>query len=262
MLALIAGQGALPSVLVQNLSDQPLIAALEGFAPEDLVPDRVFRIEQLGTLIEAFKACGVTEVCFAGSIARPAIDPSRIDAATMPLVPRMMAALQKGDDGALREVLSIFEDAGMKIRAAHEIAPALLPTSDVRSKRQPDDQNKADTEHAAANMAALGPLDIGQSCVVRHHQTLAIEGQFGTDWMLNSLQNRPDGTGGVLYKAAKPDQDRRIDLPVIGAQTIAGAKKAGLDGVVIETGGVMVLDLDRVIGAADENGLFLWIRGQ
>lgn len=271
MLALIAGTGKLPAVLLENIGDRnrretgdenlPFIASLEGFTPEGIVPDRVFRVEHLGTLIEEFRALGVREVCFAGAIGRPEIDPARIDAATLPLVPRMAAALQKGDDGALREVLGIFEDAGFTIRSADEFAAALLPAPGTHTSRRPDEAHKSDAARAAEVVAALGPLDIGQSCVVHKAQVLAVEGRFGTDWMLASLRSRPDGSGGLFYKAAKPGQDRRVDLPVVGVDTVANAAKAGLDGIVVEDGGVMVLDLAAVTRAADELGLFFWVRG-
>lgn len=260
MLALIAGEGRLPAVLVDNLSDLPYIAAMEGYPPDFLTPDRVFRIEHLGTLLEEFKALGVTDVCFAGSIRRPAIDPAQIDAATMPLVPRMMAALSKGDDGALREVLTVFSEAGFNIRAANEFAAVLLPVAGVFTSRRTDTQHAADAVRAAEVVAHLGPLDIGQSCVVHRGRVLAIEGQFGTDWMLRSLRDRPDEGGGIFYKAPKPGQDRRIDLPVVGVDTIAAAHKARLEGVVVEENGVMVLDLAAVERAADEMGLFFWVR--
>ncbi len=260
MLALIAGRGQLPAVLVDCLGELPFVASLEGFDPELLVPDRRFRLEHLGTLIAELKELGVTEVCFAGAVSRPAIDPSAIDAATMPLVPKIKAALGAGDDGALRAVLAIFEEAGFSIRAADEIVPALLPRPGVVTTRPVEDQHRVDAQRAADIVAGLGALDIGQSCVVKQGQVLAIEGRYGTDWMLESLRVRPDGQGGIFYKAKKPGQDRRIDLPVIGVDTVAGAAGAGLDGLVIECGGVMVLDLAAATRDADEAGLFLWVR--
>lgn len=260
MLALIAGAGKLPAVLVENLPEMPYIAAPVGAEPEFLVPDRRFRIEELGSFLEDLAALGVREVCFAGAVARPEIDPGRIDAATLPLVPRMAAALQKGDDGALRALLAIFEDAGFRIRAAHEFAAALLPVNGTYTARRPDEAHKADAARAAEVLAALGPLDVGQACVVRNRQVLAIEGKFGTDWMLDSLRQRPDAGGGLIYKTAKPGQDRRIDLPVVGVDTMAAAGKAGLDGVVVEEDAVMVLDLAAVERIADELGLFFWVR--
>ena len=88
---------------------------------------------------------------------------------------------------------------------------------------------------------------------------MAVEGTFGTDWMLTSLAARPDEGGGLLYKAPKPEQDRRIDLPTIGPATVWNAKAAGLSGIVIEAGGVLVLDRSDVIKAADEAGLFVMV---
>lgn len=260
MLALIAGQGKLPAVLVDNLRDLPYIAVLEGNLPQFLTPDRVFRIERLGTLLEEFRALGVTEVCFAGTVQRPELDPSKVDAATQPLVPRMMAALQKGDDGALREVLAIFTDAGFAIRSPDEFASALLPVHAVFTTRRPEPQHESDAARAAELLRHMGSLDVGQSCVVHMGQVLAIEGRFGTDWMLESLRHRPDLRGGIFFKAPKPGQDRRIDLPVVGVDTIVAARKARLDGVVVEENGVMVMDLAAIERAADELRLFFWVR--
>jgi len=109
-------------------------------------------------------------------------------------------------------------------------------------------------------IAAMSRADVGQACVVQNGQAIAIEARFGTDWMLASLGARPDGPGGVLFKTPKPDQDRRIDLPVIGPATVAGAAAAGLSGIVIEAGGVLVLDRSRVVAECDRLGLFLWAR--
>ena len=75
-----------------------------------------------------------------------------------------------------------------------------------------------------------------------------------------AMVSLPDGQGGVFYKAAKPGQDRRVDLPVIGASTLEAAHKAGLEGVIIEAGGVMVRELEAVCRLADELGLFFQVR--
>ena len=261
MLALIAGTGALPKHLAEAADTPPLVAALARFPPDTLEPDITFRIETLGTALATLKDRGVTEVCFAGALRRHPIEPAEIDAATLPLVPRMAEALKQGDDAALRTVLAIFEEAGFAIKAAHEIAPDLLPEPGILTETQPSDADTADTARAAEVLAALGPADVGQGCVVHRRHVLAIETAFGTDWMLATLENRPDsGSGGVLLKAPKPGQDRRIDLPAIGPGTVDAAARAGLDGIAIAAGGVMVLDRAATIAAADEAGLFLWVR--
>jgi UDP-2,3-diacylglucosamine hydrolase len=260
MLTLIAGSGQLPAALVAGLEQPPLVCALDGFVPDGVPVDLSFRIETLGSLLETLRKKGVSRVCFAGAIERPAIDPSKIDAATMPLVPVMMQALAEGDDGALRAVISIFEQAGFTVQAAHEIAPNLLPDVGRLTQAQPNEQALRDALRAQQIVDGMATADVGQCCVVLNGQALAIESVFGTDWMLQSLSYRPDGTGGVFYKAPKSGQDRRADLPTIGLDTVQKVADAHLEGLVIEAGGVMVLDLAGVIAECDRLDLFLWVR--
>lgn len=294
MLALVAGEGALPAQVLR-VCPEALVCELEGF-PSSLSRDPVvFRIERLGSFLNDLKARGVTEVCLAGRVGRPALDPAMLDEATMPLVPRMMAALQAGDDAALRLVIDFFEEAGFAVRAAHDLVPDLLPPEGVLTRKGPGREAERDVSRAVAAHSALGAADIGQAVVVAGGQVIAVEAMPGTDWMLASLLARetvfaPTGGlfddplgvaadmiggaaqmprrrrdpalpgGGLLYKAPKPGQDRRVDLPAIGPETVRGAAAAELDGIVIEAGGVMILDREETVRAADAAGLFLWAR--
>ena len=227
MRALIAGQGALPGLLAGAIGDA-VVCEMEGF-PSGLPDPLLFRVETLGTLIETLRTRGVTEVCFAGAVRRPPLDPAAVDGATMPLVPRMLAALQQGDDAALQTVIAFFEEAGMAVVGAEALMPELLPAPGVLTQARPGERDRADARRAETIHAALAGVDVGQGCVVAAGQALAVESFGGTDWMLDSLAGprRPKGpAGGLLFKAPKPQQDRRIDLPV----------------------------------AADAAGLFLWVR--
>ena len=253
-IALIAGRGELPASLAASLPSGWIARHLEGHPP-DGIASRPFRVERLGSLLLELRAAGVEEVCFAGAIARPRLDPAALDAATMPLVPRILAALGQGDDAALRAVVATFEEAGLRVRGAQELAPALL---DLPLTGAPGPQERADIARAAAIHAALAPLDVGQACVVAGGQMLAVEGLAGTDWMLESLARpfpRPDG--GVLYKAAKAGQDRRIDMATIGPSTVERAAAAGLRGIAVVGGDVLVVDAGGTRAALERTGLFL-----
>ncbi len=260
MLALIAGTGALPGAVAAGLEVPPLVCALRGYAPDDLSVDVWFRLETLGTFLAVLRDNGVQQVCMAGAIARPKLDRGAIDAATLPLVPVLGKAMADGDDAALRAAIAIFEQAGLEVRAAHEIAPGLLPPPGCPTRARPGDGDRADAGRGAGIVAMMSKGDIGQACVVANSRALAMEGAFGTDWMLRSLTNRPDAGGGLLFKAPKSGQDRRVDLPVIGPDTIVAACAAGLSGVVIEADGVMMLDPPQVVSQCDRLGLFLWVR--
>lgn len=260
MIALIAGQGALPAEICKRLTERPLVCAMMGSEPDALDAEITFRLEQFGSFLERLKSAGIAEICLAGAVSRPVIDPSAIDAATLPMVPVLQGALSAGDDGALRAVMQLIEAAGFTVRAAHEVAPDLLMAPGVPTRVQPGELDKADAARGAEVVAAMSAADIGQSCAVRARQAIAIETVFGTDWMLDTLIRRPDGQGGVMVKAPKLGQDRRADLPTIGPSTVKKAAAAGLSGIVLEAGGVIVLDQDAVIAACDELGLFLWLR--
>lgn len=260
MRAVIAGTGALPAHLA-GLSDPPLICPLEGFAPTlpNGVETHPFRLEQLGTLLNELESRGVRDVCFAGAMARVPVDPSRIDAATLPLVPRIMAALQSGgDDAALRAAAALFEERGFTLHGAHEWAPDLLPPEGVLSGALTPDL-EASAAQAMALLDQLSPADLGQGCVLLGTRVMAVEATPGTDWMLGSLAGGA-ARGGLFAKAPKAGQDRRFDLPAIGPHTIDGATKAGLSAIVIQAGGVMMLERSRTIAAAEDAGITLWVR--
>ncbi len=258
MLALIAGQGRLPVVLAERLAKtEPFkIYELAGFRFENPQNFKVetFRLEVLGSLIERLVDNGTQAVCFAGAIKRPVIDPALVDAATAPLLARIGGAIMSGDDAALRAIMALFTERGITIRAAHEIAPQLLPDPGVLGVVQPGGDLGQTLRTGWQVLAAQGAADLGQSCVILRDQVLAQEGQAGTDAMLAELVIAENG---ILFKGLKPGQDRRADMPVIGLQTVAGARRAGLGGIVIQAGGVMVLDLAQVITACDQAGLFL-----
>jgi DUF1009 family protein len=266
MLALFAGTGALPGLLVAALAqegDRPVVCYMDGFAP-DLPADLeriAFRIEHLGTLLKELRARGLERVCLAGKVLRPEIDPSRIDAATAPLVAGLGAAMKLGDDGTLRALMAIFESFGFRIVAAHEIAPDLLPSAGHLAGPAPTPSQQDDAKSGKAHLDDLAPADIGQACVVREGRVLAMEASLGTDFMLGSLSSPAKAAGAVFCKAPKVGQDRRADLPAIGPETIVGAHAAGIKGVWIEAGGVMCLEIERLKAEADRYGISVWVGG-
>ena len=264
MLALIAGEGALPLALWDAADTTEIVLCeMKGYGSSIVADERVeFQVEKLGTFIHDLGKRGVEAVCFAGAIARPKIDPTKFDLRTMPMIPRMAQALNSGDDAALRIVMSFFEDAGMTIRAAHEVVPELMPQPGMQSACEAEEQDRSDVKRGFEIIAALGPADIGQACIVSGGQALAVETMGGTDWMIGTLETRNDkmAEGGLLVKACKPEQDRRIDMPTIGPDTFVEAARVGLRGVVIEAGGVQVLDLPKCVALADAHDLIFWVR--
>lgn len=263
-LALIAGTGSLPPLLVAALRDQNqdvLVCEMRGFAAEvDEDVERLpFRIETLGTFLANLVARGIDRVCMAGAVRRPDIDPTAIDAATAPLVPRLSAAMAKGDDGTLREIIAMFQERGLRIVGAHEIAPELLPPAGTLTRASSPELGP-DLAAASEALAQMGVADEGQAVIVKNGCVIAREDARGTDAMLADQKARDDARGAVLVKAPKPGQSLLADMPTIGPTTAMRAAEAGLSGLVIAQGGVMVLDRPRVIETLDARGMFLWVR--
>lgn len=262
-LALIAGNGDLPAALVSALAERPFVAALDGFAPEGLVPDMSFRIERLMPFLRHLQDNGVSRLVFAGAVRRPQLDPALFDAQTAQIVPRLLERMQAGDDATLREVVAIFEESGLAVVGVADVAPALVPGPGVLCG-YPTAADARDAARAAAIVAALGAVDVGQAAVVAEGLCLAVEALPGTDAMLDWVAHtaaRPDPARGVLWKAPKPMQDWRVDLPTLGIETVRRAAVAGLAGIAWQAGGVIVLDRAAMVAAAQAAGLFLWARG-
>jgi DUF1009 family protein len=264
--ALIAGKGALPAALAAAMPVRPLVTAMEGFAPDGLVVDLSFRVERLMPFLRALEREGVEEVVFAGAVTRPRLDPALLDPDTAALLPRLMQAMAAGDDATLRVVIALFEEFGFAVAGVEAVAPALLPGPGVLAGAVTE-RDVADAVRAAEVVAALGAVDVGQGAVVVQGLCLAVEALPGTDAMLEAVAGlkpglRPDPQRGrgLAFKAAKPGQDRRIDLPTVGPDTLRGVAAAGLGGLAFEARSVICLDLPEMQRLADELQLFLWAR--
>lgn len=260
--AVIAGEGRLAPAVVGALKTRH-VYALDGLSPE--VEATPFRLERLVPFLDKLADDGVTQVVFAGAIRRPRLEPELFDPQTMMLVPRIVAAMQTGDDAALREVLAVFEESGLEVMSVDQILPELVPQEGILAG-DPQPCDCADAETAANLMARVGLLDIGQGLVVAQGLCLAVETLPGTEAMLKfageyrDLRPNLNGAKGVIYKAPKPGQDRRIDLPTVGPDTVQQAKQAGLAGIVWQAGGIILLERERTIADAQDAGLFLWAR--
>ena len=123
----------------------------------------------------------------------------------------------------------------------------------------PQDASRADIERGITVARALGAVDVGHAVVVQQGIVLGVEAVEGTDALLRRcIDLRRDGASGVLVKLKKVGQERRVDLPAIGATTVAGLKAAGLAGVAFEAGGTLVVNRAEVIAAADAAGVFVY----
>ncbi len=272
-LAIVAGTGDLPRLLAEECvasGRSYLVVVFEGTNLDWLEGHPVYRvpIEKPGRLIKHLKSNRIEAVVFAGAMVRPDINPVKLDILGAKLAASVLSGSKKGDDAVLREVAATFENAGFIVEAAHSVMPTLLPRAGVLGEIQPSAMDRSDVVRAAELTRKLGELDVGQGAVVVQGLCLGLETLQGTDRMLEfvarteNVRPNPKNGRGVLFKAPKPQQDRRMDLPVIGVETVRKAHAAGLGGIAIAAGGVMVPGLAETLAEADRLGLFLWCRAE
>jgi DUF1009 family protein len=268
-LGIIAGGGDLPRAIAES-ADQSgrkvFVLALRGSA-EDWVARFPHEWVALGETSKAFTAlrnASCNDVILVGRVERPKFSDIKLDAKSVLLAPRVMAAALKGDDALLRSLVDLFEREGFRAVSAAEAAPGLLAPVGAAGRLKPSSENLTDIELGFRVVRALGALDVGQAAIVCNGLTLCVEAAEGTDAMIARVAHLPEhirGTAakrrGVLIKAPKPIQDRKTDLPVVGVRTIANAAAVGLAGIAVEAGGALIVDRSAVVAAADSVGLFL-----
>ncbi len=161
----------------------------------------------------------------------------------------------------LTRVAGFFERQGFRVRGAHEIVPSLLAPPGVLGRAGPDKEASGDIARGFALLDALAPFDVGQAVVVARGHVLAVEAAEGTDAMLQRCaglrQWGGSGRTGVLVKTPKRGQELRLDMPVVGPTTLELAAAAGLAGVAVAAGQVMIAEQAAMIDLADRHGLFV-----
>ncbi|MBU74501.1 MAG: UDP-2,3-diacylglucosamine pyrophosphatase [Rhodospirillaceae bacterium] len=258
-LAVIAGQGDLPLRLARTIRSQGrevTIFTIAGQADADFSEFNVIDIVlgTIGETREQIKAAACAEVVMVGKVRRPSLAQLRPDAHAVKLLARSVG---KGDDALLRVIASFFEEDGISIVPVDRLMPEhVMPEGIFAGKI--DETAKADIDCGQAVLDRLGDSDIGQAIVVQNQRILAIEAAEGTDEMLTRCRELIDMTAppAILLKCAKLAQDRRLDLPVIGADTLQRAAAAGVRVIACEAGGVLLSESSDILWQeADRLGL-------
>lgn len=267
-LGIVAGRGQFPALLMAACRSQgrPFhVLALKGHAEPDVIGDGPadwVTLGQAGRGFELLRQQGVGEVVFIGGVTRPSLRDLTPDWQTTKFLTKIgIKAL--GDDGLLRAIADLCESEGFTVVGIDSVLEECLSTVGLYGTIEPDAQAMVDADRGWTVAKALGALDVGQAAVVQQGLVLGVEGIEGTDALIDrcGALARP-GPGGVLVKVKKPQQDRRLDLPTIGVETIRRLAAAGLRGLVIEAGGTLVLDRAALTAEADRLGVFVLGRAE
>ena len=264
---LVAGNGLLPVKLVERLramGQQPSIVGIEGECDPSLTTsnDAILPLEKIAYALPILKKAGANRIIFAGGVKRrPKISALRVPIMLWPDVPSVVLALNRGDDSLLVAVVKMFERRGLKIIGAHTILPDHVAPFGVAAGTFPDGSYTDTIRTGVAAADIIGGLDIGQSVVVTGRRIIAVEGIEGTDQMLKRVASfRVNGqidanAKPVLIKLAKPGQELRTDMPVIGPKTIENCVAAGIALICISANTTLIMESEQTLQTARAAGI-------
>jgi DUF1009 family protein len=257
---IIAGAGAFPFHVANAAARQGrrvVAVGLTGWVDPSLRGQvdvyEELSVGQLGELARRLRAHAVSEAVMAGKVTKEVLLDPRIsfDAEALGVLGGVKEFSVNAVLGAIAEYLA---GQGVRLLDSSTFLREDLCPSGVVTARAATAQERADVDIGARVARELARLDVGQSVVVRCTVVVAVEALEGTDAMLRRA-GQVGGPGGVLVKMGSPTQDRRFDLPVLGVQTIAVAREAGIACLAVEAGTTLLLDRVALIAAADAAGL-------
>jgi len=269
-LGLIAGNGKFPFLVLDAARAQGLevvVAAIK----EETFPEIESRgaaavhwlsLGELSKLIETFKREGVARAVMAGQVKHKQIFSSiRPD---WRLAKLLLSLGTRNTDSLLGAVAKVLAEEGITLENSTSLLEPLLAKAGVLTERTPSQQEVKDIAYGRAVARHLAQYDIGQTVVVAEAACVAVEAMEGTDaaieragQIMASLSRDPSTLSRALtvVKIAKPNQDMRFDVPVIGVKTIERMEKAGASCLALDAGKCLLLDGDAIPRAADAAGI-------
>ena len=267
-IGLLAGSGRFPIVFAAKARrvGRPVVCVGLRHHADPVLADLVDRfhwsgIARLGRIIRCFKGAGVRRLVMAGKIhkARMLYRPWRL----LALMPdwRFLRWWWWGrradnrDDTLLLSVIAEFAREGLHFESALDLCPELLVAAEILTRHRPSAREEADIAFGWGVAKHMGRLDVGQSVMVKDRNVLAVEAIEGTDCAIGRAGELCRGGGFVVVKVAKPQQDRRFDVPTVGTATVEALHRAGGRVLAIEAGKTIVLDREETVALADHHGI-------
>jgi len=254
-LGIIAGGGDIPQQLIDVCAEQGIqtvVVGLQGFA-ENINVDLWARIGSGRKIVDFFNHENVSDIVFIGAVKKPNLFNLWPDWETFLFFLRVWVG-SFGDSKILDRAREVLREHDLNVRGVHEFLPSLLTDEGFYSTNQDIGKYQRDIETGILAAKQLGVEDKGQAVIVKDGVTIGFEDNKGT----SALIRRKGQEGAVLVKMCKPQQDKNLDLPTIGANTVEECAKKQMAGIVIEANNSLIVDKDAVKQAADAHGLFVY----
>jgi len=262
-LGLIAGNGRFPFLVLDAARaaghDVSVVAIKEEAFPDLAEAARRasaafdwVSLGQLGTCIKLLKAAGVSQAVMAGQVKHAKLFSGIVPDLT--LLGVLMRLKARNTDALISGVADVLRDNGIELIDSTALLAPLLARGGVVTKRAPRGEEQTDLEFGYRIADALAGLDVGQTVVVKARAVVAVEAMEGTDATITRA-GQLAGPGACVVKVAKPDQDMRFDVPVIGVSTIEAMARAGATLLSVDAGKTLMIDGAAIVSAADQAGI-------
>lgn len=258
-IGILAGSGQFPVLVARGARRDGLRVVVCGFhgntdptLANEADAFTMVHLGQLGKLIDFFKKNDVRRVCMAGAISKPKALDLKPDLRVAKLIFKL--AGNKGDDAILRAVADELQSEGITVAQPDALVPGLRCSPGVLTRTPPDADTWRDIRFGWSVAKAVGKLDIGQCVIVRSGIVAAVEALEGTDAAI-VRGAALGGPGCTVVKVLKPGQDTRLDLPAIGAGTVALLVEERCVCLAFDADGALFFDREAALALADANNI-------
>lgn len=257
---LIAGNGRFPFLLLEAARSRGLdivVAAIKEETDPAIASMGVavewLSLGQLGKLIKVFQAAGVRRAVMAGQVKHKQIfSHLRPD---WKMAALLASLATRNTDSLLGAVAQVLADEGIELESSTQFLQPLLAASGPMTRRTPDERERRELDYGFQIARHLAAMDIGQAVAIADCACVAAEAMEGTDAMIARAAALAGGRPLTVVKVAKPKQDLRFDVPVIGPGTIAAMRLAGATLLGVESGITLLLERDACLAAAEAAGI-------
>lgn len=263
-LGLVAGNGRFPFLVLdaaKRMGYDVTVVAIKEEASRELeeaareAPVSALHwisLGQLGGWLRIFKAAGVTQAVLAGQVKHVKIFGGIVpDMTGLSVLTRIKS---RNTDAIIAAVAEVMSEHGVELLDSTALLQPLMAGEGVMTDREPDQDERGELEFGYRMADAIAGLDIGQAVAVKHRAVVAVEGMEGTDEMISRAGDLA-GPGVTIVKVAKPGQDMRFDVPVVGLATIQVMRRAGARLLSVDTGRTLMFDRQEMLASANEAGI-------
>ncbi len=262
-IGLIAGSGSLAREFASRAREKGCEVALLALSPEiyeslENFADKIVQVAptQPKKIASFFRSEGVRRVAFVGKVEKKILFQGlKFD---LEAVRFMLRAKDMADMTIMNAVAELAERNGLEIIPQAEFLDHIITPAGPIGKRGLKESELKDARYAFRMAREVAALDIGQTIVVRGGAVLAVEGIDGTDETIRRGCALAGGKGAIVCKVARPNQDPRFDVPVVGPGTLGAAREGGATALIVEAGTTFLLDKESLVGDADAAGIALF----